>query len=59
MTFSRCSRAISRRTPVKTLGKTNGARTLYFVDSITSYDDRMQSIGRATAKILNHVGENF
>jgi Fe-S oxidoreductase len=45
--------------PVKTLGKANGAGTLYFVDSITSYDDRMQSIGRATAKILNHVGENF
>jgi Fe-S oxidoreductase len=45
--------------PVKTLGKTNGADTLYFVDSITSYDDRMQSIGRSTAKILNHVGENF
>jgi len=45
--------------PVRTLGKTNGAGTLYFVDSITSYDDRMQSIGRATAKILNHVGENF
>jgi Fe-S oxidoreductase len=44
---------------VKTLGKANGAGTLYFVDSITSYDDRMQSIGRATAKILNHVGENF
>ena len=32
---------------------------MYFVDSITSYDDRMQSIGRATAKILDHVGENF
>jgi Fe-S oxidoreductase len=45
--------------PVKTLGKANGVGTLYFVDSITSYDDRMQSIGRATAKILNHVGENF
>ena len=44
---------------VKTLGKSNGADTLYFVDSITSYDDRMQSIGRATAKILDHVGENF
>ena len=44
---------------VKTLGKGNGADTLYFVDSITSYDDRMQSIGRATAKILDHVGENF
>jgi len=45
--------------PVKTVGKNNGADTLYFVDSITSYDDRMQSIGRATAKILTHVGENF
>ena len=44
---------------VKTLNKSNGADTLYFVDSITSYDDRMQSIGRATAKILDHVGENF
>jgi Fe-S oxidoreductase len=32
---------------------------LYFVDSITSYDDRMQAIGRATAKILDHVGANF
>jgi Fe-S oxidoreductase len=32
---------------------------LYFVDSITSYDDRMQSIGRATAKILSHAGESF
>ncbi|MGO9270881.1 MAG: (Fe-S)-binding protein [Terriglobia bacterium] len=37
----------------------HGAETLYFVDSITSYDDRMQAIGRATAKILDHVGENF
>ncbi|HYM00721.1 MAG TPA: heterodisulfide reductase-related iron-sulfur binding cluster [Blastocatellia bacterium] len=43
---------------VKTLDK-NRADTLYFVDSITSYDDRMQSIGRATARILKHVGENF
>jgi Fe-S oxidoreductase len=45
--------------PVKNLEKTNGASTLYFVDSITSYDDRMQSIGRATARILEHLGENF
>jgi len=44
---------------VKTIGKNIGADTLYFVDSITSYDDRMQSIGRATAKILDHVGANF
>ena len=42
-------------------GKTGNGRadTLYFVDSITSYDDRMQSIGRATANILDHVGERF
>jgi Fe-S oxidoreductase len=45
--------------PVKTLDQKNSADTLYFVDSITSYDGRMQSIGRATARILDHVGENF
>ena len=37
----------------------NGASTLYFVDSITSYDDRMQSIARCTARILDQAGENF
>ena len=35
------------------------AETLYFVDSITSYDDRMQDIGRATAKILSAAGIDF
>ena len=47
---------------VKILDGKNGngrADTLYFVDSITSYDDRMQAIGRATANILDHVGEKF
>lgn len=44
---------------VKILDGNNDVDTLYFVDSITSYDDRMQSIGRATARILNHVGEEF
>ncbi|MGB8063953.1 MAG: (Fe-S)-binding protein [Candidatus Sulfotelmatobacter sp.] len=44
---------------VKILDGKNGADTLYFVDSITSYDDRMQSIGRATASILGDIGENF
>jgi Fe-S oxidoreductase len=44
---------------VRVLDKKNGADTLYFVDSITSYDDRMQSVGRATAKILDHIGETF
>jgi len=44
---------------VKILDGRNGADTLYFVDSITSYDDRMQSIARATAKILDSAGANF
>ena len=43
---------------VRTLDN-NGAATLYFVDSVTSYDDRMQSIARAAARILDSVGENF
>jgi ferredoxin len=32
------------------------AEALYFVDSITSYDDRMQAIGQATATILSRAG---
>jgi len=44
---------------VKVLDGKNRADTLYFVDSITSYDDRMQSIGRATARILTRLGKNF
>ena len=44
---------------IKVLDGKNSADTLYFVDSITSYDDRMQSIARSTARILDHVGENF
>jgi len=44
---------------VKILDDKQSAKTLYFVDSITSYDDRIQAIGRATARILDHVGESF
>ena len=44
---------------VKLLDGGNTADTLYFVDSITSYDDRIQAIGRATARILDAAGENF
>lgn len=43
---------------VKTLDK-KVASTLYFVDSITSYDDRMQSIARSTARILEQTEETF
>ena len=35
------------------------APTLYFVDSMTSYDDRMQKIAQATARILHHSGVEF
>jgi Fe-S oxidoreductase len=44
---------------VKVLNGKQSASTLFFVDSITSYDSRIQNIGRATARILNHLGENF
>jgi Fe-S oxidoreductase len=44
---------------VKILNRNYHADTLYFVDSITSYDDRMQSIGRATSRILADIGEDF
>jgi Fe-S oxidoreductase len=37
---------------VKLVEKGDTAETLYFVDSITSYDDRMQKIAQATARIL-------
>jgi len=44
---------------LKILDGSNRADTLYFADSITSYDDRIQKIGRATARILGHLGEDF
>jgi Fe-S oxidoreductase len=44
---------------IKKLDGNSDAETLYFVDSITSYDDRMQSIGRSTARILSHIAEDF
>jgi len=44
---------------VKILGKKESAEMLYFVDSITSYDDRMQDIARATARVLASAGADF
>ena len=38
---------------IKILKKKETADTLFFVDSITSYDDRIQEIGKATARILS------
>ncbi len=45
--------------PVKLVEKGATAETLYFVDSITSYDDRMQKIAQATARVLNKGGVDF
>ena len=45
--------------PIKIASGKQTADTLYFVDSITSYDGRIQAIGRATARILNRIGEPF
>jgi Fe-S oxidoreductase len=44
---------------VKLVEKGDTAETLYFVDSITSYDDRMQKIAQATARILTQAGVDF
>lgn len=44
---------------LKILDGKNDSDMLYFVDSITSYDERMHSIGRATARILSHLGKDF
>jgi Fe-S oxidoreductase len=44
---------------VKTLGKKETAETLYFVDSISAFDDRMQEIARATVKILDAADVDF
>jgi Fe-S oxidoreductase len=44
---------------VNIVGKKGTADTLYFVDSITSYDDRIQEIGKATARVLSAAGIDF
>jgi Fe-S oxidoreductase len=44
---------------VKVLGNEVRAETLFFVDSVTSFDDRIQEIGRSTAAILNAIGIDF
>ncbi len=44
---------------IKVLDQKTHADTLYFVDSVTSYDDRMQSIARATSRVLSQAGTDF
>ena len=44
---------------VKVLGRDTKAETLFFVDSASSYDDRLQRVALATAQVLSAAGENF
>jgi len=44
---------------VKMLDEGDTAETLYFADSITCYDDRIQEIGKATARVLSAAGIDF
>ncbi len=44
---------------VKLVEKGQTADTLYFADSLTSYDERMQKIAQATARILTKGGADF
>ncbi|MEW5908189.1 MAG: (Fe-S)-binding protein, partial [Thermodesulfobacteriota bacterium] len=44
---------------VHILGGGKKAETLYFVDSISSYDDRIQEITRSAARVLNNLGVEF
>ncbi len=44
---------------VKIVEKKGTVETLYFVDSITSYEDRMQEIARSTSRILQVIGLDF
>jgi len=45
--------------PLKILDSRSRADTLFFVDSVSSYDDNIQRISRATARILSTSGEDF
>jgi Fe-S oxidoreductase len=44
---------------VKIMDNGDTADNLYFVDSITSYDDRMVNIAKCTSKILDAAEEDF
>ncbi len=44
---------------VKVFDGGDTAETLYFVDSVTSYDDRIQEIGKATARALSAAGVDY
>ena len=56
---SEWTKAIKDEVPVKVLEGKETVDVLYFVDSITSFDDRMQAIAQATATVLHSTGADF
>jgi Fe-S oxidoreductase len=44
---------------VRVAGSKDQPATLYFPDSATSFDERLQEIARSTATILHYCGEDF
>lgn len=44
---------------IKMMENGDSGEVLYFVDSITSYDDRMVNIAKCSAKVLDACGEDF
>jgi Fe-S oxidoreductase len=53
------ARNLEEEGPIKVLKGKETADFLYFVDSITSFDDRMQEIARATARVLRAADMDF
>ena len=51
--------AFAAECEVKNVEKEGTVDTLYFVDSITSYEDRMMEIARSTSRILKATGVDF
>jgi Fe-S oxidoreductase len=52
-------KAFAAECRVKLLEKGESAENLFFVDSITSFDDNIKEIARRTAKILTRAGVDF
>jgi Fe-S oxidoreductase len=52
-------KGLSETSSVKIIGRDETSKTLYFVDSVTSYDDRAQKIAQATARLLQAINIDF
>ncbi len=53
------TKELAEEEAVRILDGKQSAELLYFVDSISSFDDRMQEIARATARVLRATGADF